>query len=806
MDITGNKISGLTSQESIAALSAYGYNELKHTSTPTLFPIIFQLFREPMFLLLVFGATIYFILGDHAESLMLLSFVLVVMGITCYQEYHSEKAIIALRNLTSPRALVIREGAGVRVAGREVVPGDVMFLSEGDIVAADSHILAGSNLVVSEAILSGESRPIDKFSGDIGGDQSVVYSGSQVLQGSCYAKVFATGANSEIGKIGKSLENIKVERTKLQYETDLLVKKFSVVGSLICILVVVVYSLTRANWMGGVLVGIALAMAILPEELPVVITVFLALGAKKLGLSKVLTRRLPAVEALGSATVLCVDKTGTITQNVMSVDRLLVDNNIFMASIDHVPSDLPENFHRLLEYALLACQRNPFDSMDIALKSFSEYYLQGSDNLHGLWQMVHQYPISNQLLAISQVWQSKHDNEYVIAAKGAPEDIFDLCHLEQHKIDQLNDEINLMAKDGLRIIGVARAIFSQASLPSKQHDFNFEFLGLIAFADPVRPNIAEAIKSCYLAGIRVIMITGDHLGTARQIADKIGLNNYGKVIVGSELDSMTDAGLIEQIKSCNIFARILPQQKLRIVNALKANGESVAMTGDGVNDAPALKAAHIGVAMGLRGSDVARESADLVLLDDDFSSLVSAIKLGRRIYANIRKAIVYLVAVHLPIIGMTLIPVLFNLPLLLFPVHIVFLELIIDSSCSIIFENAPEEKDLMRKSPRKNGEKLFDQRGIIRGCIQGLVVLGFGTVLLVITRSLGWGDAEVRSLIFVVLVLSNLILVFINLIRRSILVKEAILHNRALWIILFMVLGSLSAIVTVAPLQKLFYF
>ena len=624
-----------------------------------------------------------------------------------------------------------------------------------------------------------------------------------MCKGGGYAKVVTTGVNTKIGKIGKSLNVIKPERTKLQKDTDILVRNFAIFGFAICTLIAIVYGVNHDNLLHGFLLGITLAMAILPEELPVVITVFLALGAKRLADFNVLTRETPVIESLGSATVLCVDKTGTITENKMSVNSLYsVEAGDYIAGVDSY-GFLSEDFHQLLEYGVLASQRKPFDPMEIAIKKFGKEHLKDTDHWHQTWQLIQRYPLSKKLLTISQVWQSKDDSHYEVAAKGAPEDIFELCHLSEKRFDELEDRVEEMAEKGLRVVGVAKAIFTEKDLPDGQHDFNFEFLGLIGLEDPVRENVVESVKSSYEAGIRILMITGDYLSTACEIASQIGLKNPDEVVIGDELDKMNDLELRQKIKSTNIFARILPEQKLRIVNALKANGEVVAMTGDGINDAPALKSAHIGVSMGAHGTDVAREASSMVLVDDDFSSLVSAIRLGRRIYANIKKSIVYLVAVHLPIIGLTIIPVIFKWPLLLLPVHIVFLELIIDPTCSIVFEAAPEEHDIMQKPPRGVKDKLFDRKTVFSGLLQGGIVWGIGLIALLVAQHLDWHEKDARALVFSILVVSNIALVFVNLSRQFSL--SAMMRNRVLWMMVVVTLAVLSAVLTVPLLKELFH-
>lgn len=813
MNTNTKNIVGLSTKEAFAQLKIHGFNELPAAKQAVFFTFVFKLLREPMFLLLLIGATLYFILGSKAESMMLLSFVIVIMGITCYQEHKSDKAVVALRNLSSPRAFVIRDGKGIRIAGREVVPGDIMVLNEGDCTAADGELLSATNLLIDESILTGESRPTRKMANDNhahfcrpgGDDLPFVYSGTQVVQGSGYAKVIATGANTQMGLIGRSLANTMIERTDLQLETDSLVRNFAIFGFVICILVAIVYGVTHADWLHGFLVGITLAMAILPEEIPVILTVFLALGAWRISLKNVLTRRMPAVEALGSATVLCVDKTGTITQNRMMVRQLFSNAEYF--SVPDTDCLLPEKFHQLLEYSILASQRDPFDSMEVAIKNFGVTCLSDTEHLHELWTLVYQYPLSKELLAISQVWQSAKSNEYVIAAKGAPEAIFDLCHLEQEQIKGLLGSIEVMAQEGLRVIGVAKANFARKTLPKGQHDFNFEFLGLVGLEDPIRSSILESVRSCYQAGIRVVMLTGDYFGTAKYVAKQIGLRDIDAVITGPALAKMSDLELAQKIKTVNIFARILPEQKFRIVNALKTNAEVVVMTGDGVNDAPALKAADIGVAMGKHGTDVAREAAALVLIDDNFSSLVTAIRLGRRVYDNIKKAMTYTLAAHIPIIGMTLIPVLCRWPLMFYPIHMVFLELIIDPACSIVFEAEDEEANVMLHPPRSSKEKLFNRKTIVSGLWQGILVLILGLSVFMLTRFLGYKENSVRAITFAVLVISNISLIFINCSIKSFFASNVIvLRNRALWFVSVFAIISLTVVLSVPYLRTLFYF
>ena len=677
-------LNGLSQKEVSDILQKEGYNELPSSKPKSVFKIAFGVVKEPMFILLVACGSLYLLLGDLQEGFMLLSFVFVVMGIEFYQEKKTEKALDALKDLASPRALVIRGGETIRIPGREVVKGDIVVLQEGDRVPADAFVLQNNNLLADESLLTGESVPVgkrewienDKICTPGGEDIPFVYSGSMIVQGNGLVKVYATALNTEIGKIGKALESVSEEPTQLKREMGSLVKRLTIIGIFLCILVITIYTITRDDLLNGFLAGITLAMAMLPEEFPVVLTIFLALGAWRISKKSVLTRKPAAIETLGSATVLCTDKTGTLTQNKMTVTRLYNGSDFYKIVAG---DNFPEPFHEIIEYGILSSQVNPFDPMEKAIINIGDKYLQNSEHIHTDWVMEKEYPLSKDLLAMSRVFSNTGTKEQVIAVKGAPEAIFDLCHLESEKIALYEKAVAGMATEGLRVLGVARAALISGVLPSIQHDFGFEFVGLIGLSDPIRENVPDAVKECYDAGIRVIMITGDYPVTAMNIGMEIGIKNPELVITGSDLKDMTEDELCERIKTINIFARVIPEQKLKIVNALKKNNEIVAMTGDGINDAPALKAANIGIAMGEKGTDVARESSSLVLMDDNFASIVGAVKMGRKIFDNLQKALGYIFAIHVPIAGLSLIPVLFgNLPLILWPVHIVFLELIID--------------------------------------------------------------------------------------------------------------------------------
>ena len=827
-----NTAVGLSEQNAIARLKDDGYNELPSAQSRNLLSIAWNTIQDPIFLLLVGGGVIYWILGDLQEALILLGFVFFITGISLYQEGKTEHALEALRDLSSPRALVIRDGERKRIAGREVVRGDFLVLAEGDRVSADAIVLSCSNLSTDESLLTGESLPVRKVTavGNVemarpGGDElPFVYSGTLVVQGQGIAQVKAIGSQTEMGKIGKALQKIKPETTPLQQEMNRLVSRLFGIALSLCVAIVVIYGFTTGDWLKGVLAGITLAMAILPNEFPVVVTIFLALGAWRISQNHVLARRASAVETVGSATVLCVDKTGTLTQNQMAVQHLLAykqaENPQPYDLGLHSSEALPEAVHQLVEFCILASQRDPFDPMEKAFKQLGDRYLAHTEHLHSDWKLLREYPLSPHLLAMSHVWESADRKFYEVAAKGAPEAIADLCHLTPQQQQIMAAQVSAMASQGLRVLGVAKASLVGAPppflpphpslnpnhLPDQQHDFPFQFIGLVGLSDPVRPTVAAAIQECHTAGIRVVMITGDYPETAQTIARQVGLMQMGAVVTGAELDRMSDAELEQRIQSTNIFARAVPEHKLRLVNALKAKGEVVAMTGDGVNDAPALKAAQIGIAMGERGTDVARESAALVLLDDDFSSIVQAVKLGRRIFDNLRKAMSYLIAIHIPIAGMSLIPVLFKLPLVLLPVHVAFLHLIIDPACSIVLEAEPAEATVMKRPPRNPKEPLFGKKTLGLAVLQGGGILAIVLAIFAIALYRRQGEFEARALTFTTLILANLGLILSEGSTSHLSLKILKSPNPALWWVIGGGLLFLGLVLYVPFLRHLFSF
>ena len=773
-------LEGLCEAQVQQRLAQDGPNELPASRRRSALRLMCDVAFEPMFLLLVACGALYMVLGDVQEALMLLGFVFVVMSISFVQQRRSERSLNALRDLSSPRAKVLREGKECSVPSRDLVVGDVVMLAEGDRVPADLQLTTCANLSIDESLLTGESMPVSKLvapqSHTLGDPAppptdaalAQAFSGTLVTCGTAQGRVTATGERSALGRIGQSLADIEVEPTPTQQQTRRVVKRVAVIGLALAAALAIAFGLLRGDWLHGMLAGLTLAMAILPEELPVVLTLFLGLGAWRLAREKVLARSIPAVELLGATTVLCVDKTGTLTANRMTVRRLWSEEAEYEVARDGTDGGTPlqEALHGVLEYAVLASHRHAFDPMESAIGETGQSLLALTEHLHADWTLIDDYPLSPQMLAMSRVWQSPNQRERLIAAKGAPEAIVDLCHMDPVRSARIAAQVLAMAADGLRVLGVAQATFAAEVLPGLQHDFDFRFLGLVGLEDPIRPDVPQAIAECRAAGIRVVMMTGDHPATAMSVARQAGLGTDAPVITGTELSTLNDSELAARLITTQIFCRVQPEQKLRLVRAFRAQGDVVAMTGDGVNDAPALKAADIGVAMGARGTEVAREAAALVLLNDDFESLVTAVRYGRRIFANLRKAIVFVVAVHVPIVGLSMLPVLFGWPMVLMPAHILFLQLIIDPACSVVFEAEPLEPDAMKAPPRRKEQQLFDRAVMMRGLCQGIGLL---ILLLATYASMRFfapvaseRDELARTLTFVVLALANLALIHTN--------------------------------------------
>ncbi len=796
---------GLSSAVAAARLKAEGYNELPAPDRRNFLRILFEVVRQPMFALLLMGGVVYLLLGDHVEAILLLAFATLSVSITLVQENRSEKVLETLRSLASPRALVIRDGVRVHIAGREVVREDIVFLSEGDRVVADATLLSAHDLVVDELLLTGESVPVRKSvtapasaSHAPGGEDSpFVFAGTLVARGSGLARVDAIGLASEMGKIGRSLQAIETEQPHLQSQIRWLVRDFAIFGAVAGGLTVLLFGLWRGSWLEAVLGGIAIGMSLLPEEFPLVTSVFMAMGAWRISKAQVLTRRTSAIEALGATTVLCTDKTGTLTENRMTVVSILGDGVAWNRAAG---AALPPGAAAVLRAAFHASPREASDPMDVAVHA-----LAGSANIARPQDRLERaYGLRSDLFAMANVYDGEAGR--VAFAKGAFEAISELCRLPQDRIAAIARQVDALAADGIRVLAVARTEpFAVAeTLPDSPRGLPFDYAGLIGFSDPLRAEVPAAVAECRAAGVRVVMVTGDYPQTARAIARQAGIDDT--LLTGDEIEQMDDRKLAGELKRTGVLARIRPEQKLRIVQCLKADGEVVAMTGDGVNDAPAIKAAHIGIAMGGRGTDVAREASSIVLLNGDFNSIVKTIRLGRRIYDNLRKAIEYIVAVHIPIAGLALIPLFLGLPLILSPIHIAFLEMVIDPACSVVLEAEAEETDVMRRPPRDPASPLLPRHRFVWALLQGVTALTILAGLLIAVAHAGMPEGDIRALVFVSLILVNLGLILVNRSFDSSPLAALLRPNAALRVLLAGVGTVLAVALFWPPARALFHF
>lgn len=809
---------GLGRDEARRRLAEHGPNELGDRERHGLLTTLKGIATEPMFLLLLVAAAIYLVLGDLGEGLMLAFFALVTVGLVIFQERRSEHALEALRQLSVPQVRVLRDGAVQRIPARELVPGDLFLLAEGERVAADGILREAVGLAVDESLLTGESVPVRKRlpDGDVeteteteagavrpGGDDTPhVYAATLAVSGHGCAEVVATGARTQVGRIGASLAAIETSATPLQQHLTRLVQVFGLVALASCVALVLWYGTQRGDWMRGLLTAIALGMSMLPEEFPMALAVFLALGAWRLARIQVLSRRPAVIEALGAATVLCVDKTGTLTENRMQLRRLVNDE----ADVTVMPgAALPEAVHRLLEYAVLASRRGGADPMDRALIAHADAVLGDTGHVHPQWQLEREYPLTADLLAMSHAWTDEQGRRRV-AAKGAPEAVFDLCHLPAPRVQVLLEKVHALAGQGLRVLAVAEGESDAAEPPAHQHDHDFVLLGFVGFEDPLRASVPEAVAQARGAGIDVAMITGDHAATALAIAAQAGIATSAGALVGDTIERLDDAALAQAVRTVRVFARVMPEQKLRLVEAFKRNGETVAMTGDGVNDAPALKAAHIGIAMGQRGTDVAREAAGLVLLDDDFSRIVGGVRMGRRIFDNLRKVMTYITAIHVPVAGLSLLPLLFGLPPLMMPAHVVLTEMVIDPVCSLAFEGAPEDPKVMQRPPRRSDDGIVGWPMLWRGLVQGAGLLAATLAVYAIALNAGRDEDVARTLAVLGLTAGNLLLVAVNATAglgwRTLLTASA----RAFWAVTAIATAALATALVVPGARRLLHF
>lgn len=792
-------LAGLSQAEALKRLSAEGANELPKGRSRTVLDIVLESAREPMQMLMLGAAVLYLFLGDLLEGLFLVVAAMVAMGLVVLQEARSERALAALKQLAQPHARVIRDGIERIVPVRELVRDDLILVGEGERMPADASLISGDALMVDESALTGESAPVakrfagpgDRFNAETSPTAETspfLYAGTLIVRGQGAACVGRTGAHSALGRIGAALAEIKPEPSPLQKNAGRLVALLGAIALGFCGMVAVAYGLMRHEWAQGALAGITFAIALIPEEFPMVLAVFLALGAWRLAAHRVLVRRSAVIEALGGATLLCVDKTGTLTENRMRVERLWGD--AFDIKIGEAPHQAEGAAAELLRTARCASAIRPVDPMDRALDQLVDPSQLSAQDFERSW------PLKPERMAFIQAWRKS--DAIMLAAKGAPEAIFSLCGLEPQAHARLSAIVEGFAASGLRVLGVASALTTK--LPDDPGEANFHFQGLIGFVDPLRADAREALQEAKQAGVKVAMITGDHPATALAIARDAGIDVEAGALLGEEAARLPFPTLCERSRKVRVFARVTPEQKLLLVEAFKADGEIVAMTGDGINDAPALEAAHIGIAMGKKGTDVAREAADLVLLDDSFASIVGGVRLGRRIFANLRNALTYITAIHVPIAGLALAPILLNLPPLLLPMHVVLLELAIDPTCALVFEAERSDEKAMREPPRRRDETLFGPVEIMLSVLQGagflLALLGFYVWALSVAPA-----SEARGAAFIALVLGNLAFALADSISGGGLFAP---HRRTYWIIAGAVALALFMVFALAPLSAMF--
>ncbi|MBU3724092.1 MAG: cation-translocating P-type ATPase [Burkholderiaceae bacterium] len=796
---------GLSESEAAFRLARDGPNLLPQAGARSLMRIALSVLREPVFQLLLAAGLLYFFLGELIDALVLSVFVLLSAAISIIQQKRADRVMESLRHLSAPRAIVIRGGIQRRIPARALVRGDLILLSEGDRVAADAILLESRELQVDESLLTGESVPVEKS--ELRQEEACrVFLGTLVVRGRGVAQVTATGVATEFGRIGLSVQRIEERPGRLSLDIRKLVKFFTLSAILVSILVFLFYWRSTNDWVTAALSGITAAMGLIPEEFAVVLTAFMAMGAWRLSRHEVLTRQSSAIETLGAATVLCTDKTGTLTLNEMRVVAVspLGDGIVDIGSID------PASVKQFMRHAVLACEPNPLDPMEKAIHALYQVHYDVPPSAKP-GAIVRAYGLSPEFSAMTNVWPGPTDGLQAAVMKGAPEVVLQCCGLTPSRAAEILQTASRMADRGLRVLAVAARDLRSAELPDHQCDLDLDFVGLIGLADPLRPSVPAAVLQCRSAGIRVVMITGDYPATAVAIAQQAGIlseqDDPDRVLMtGEQLDQMPDGALASRIQQVLVFARIKPIQKLRIVQMLQQAGEVVGMTGDGVNDAPALKAADIGIAMGVRGTDVAREAAVLVLLQEDFGAIVKAIARGRQIYANLRKAVGFIVSIHIPIAGLAVLPVLLGLPPVFFPVHIAFMEMVIDPAGSFVYESEVADADLMQRPPRSREEFIYPLPLMTKSMLQGLLVLAMTLAAYLVVRSLHADETLVRGMVFVGLVASGLAIISINMHRRhglQILGREA---NPAFLLIVAATLMILSLLFLVPTLREVFHF
>jgi Ca2+-transporting ATPase len=747
-------IQGMDETDVSSLQKKFGKNIFYSEPTRRLIQILFDIFREPMFILLFSACILYFILSKPGEGMMMIVAMVFVAGVSVYQEVRSSRALEALKHFTEPKVIVIRNGKEKTIATDELVPGDIIILSEGNKIPADAVILRDNDLTVNESIITGESLPVEKNEAE---GNNLLYQGATVNSGQCYAKITATGNNTVLGKLGKAVSSYTTSKTLLQQQVGGFVKKFAFFGFGAFVIILFVNYIKSDNLISSLLFALTLAMAVIPEEIPVAFSSFMALGAYHMARLGIISRQPQIIENLGAVTVICLDKTGTITENRMQVKIIYDYETDKLLDLEKIKKVVDGN---VLRYGVLASEEHPFDAMEKAI--WEAYEKNEVDNLRRSLKLIYEYPLQGQPPMMTHVYQD--ENLKIAAAKGAAERILKICKLDNESEQKITARIKFLAAKGYRVIGIASAVHSDEPFPDDQDDFNWTFEGLLSLYDPPKKNISIIFRQFYDAKIAVKLITGDYPETTINIAEQVGMFGYLKYLTGNEVIKMKENELQEAVKRVNIFARMFPEAKLKVIEALKANREIVAMTGDGVNDAPALKSAHIGIAMGEKGTEIARQASDLVITNDNLEKMVEAIEQGRKIFSNLKKAVRYIISIHIPIIFTAALPLLlgWKYPNIFTPIHIIFLELIMGPTCSIFFEREPVEKDILKLPPRDRSEGLFRNDELLISIVQGLIIAAGILILYYIFMNNGNTLSETRTIVFTALIISNIFLTFVN--------------------------------------------
>lgn len=755
MPSSNYNISGLTNEQVLEARNKHGNNQLIYKKENGFLDAIKSIIKEPMVLLLLVASIIYFVSGKTGDGIFLSSAILLVSGISLYQDSRSRNALEKLKSFTQSKCKVIRNNETIEINSEELVIGDYLIIEEGTFITADGEIIQSNDFSVNESILTGESMSVEK---DKDKEDHFVYKGTTVASGLAIAMITAIGNETKLGKIGKSLESISEEKTPLELQINNFVKKMVIAGAIVFVVVWAINFFRSYNVLDSLIKALTLAMSILPEEIPVAFTTFMALGAWRLIKMGIVVKQMKTVETLGSATVICTDKTGTITENKMSLAKLFV---LKSQKISNPDESLGEDEKELIRLAMWSSESIPFDPMEVALHNAYEKAIEQDER--ELFKMIHEYPLGGKPPMMTHLFENT-DGVRIIAAKGAPEAMMNVSHLSDIEKQQINRAIKELTSEGYRVLGVGETIFTGNDFPKEQQDFKFQFKGIVAFYDPPKQNIKEVLQNFYNAGITVKIVTGDNAATTTAIAKQIGFKGYDKSLSGDELMKLSDAELQQRVMDTNLFTRMFPDAKLKIINALKAQQQIVAMTGDGVNDGPALKAAHIGIAMGKKGTEIAKQAASLILVEDDLSKMVDAVATGRKIYTNLKKAIQYIISIHIPIILTVFIPLALGwiFPNIFSPIHVIFFELIMGPTCSIIYENEPMEKNTMFQNPRPFTNTFFNWKELNTSIIQGLMITTGNLVAYQYAIHKGYNEETTRSMVFVVLITSNIILTLVN--------------------------------------------